>query len=977
MTRTTIRTLVLVVLLVVSVVAPFAAPAAAGTAAPSGMTTVPDSNITTDVPDGESVPLDASDLHGRILADSHASSLEVVVTTPEHADEVMASGDANVIGSGDIAVVVRDSEHHSGRDIAVDASLLKNTLGYSPEMLYGTHSSGDTWRSPARYQDGYLQFHVEKFSSNAVTFSGSVSVQGTYGSDSSVQYDLSELDSASDPVVNLTGVMSTEWDNESASFLENGETMDVPVAGGLEPDGGAAGTEPVVVLTGHDASSSGGDSVSSSGGSEGPGTSFSGQFTIEEGVGDVDVLFAGTDDGSTGGNDGTMSLTVDGESYSDKSIDGSGDRNEWTVTLGPGTHSFEISSTEEMYAAEYEWSKDVSTVDPSVTFNTGENVSYSGTLSGGETVTETVDLSTATSSLEVAVDGIVSVDVQFRERTPTMDPSVGLNTQSGGAWANQTGVLSDGETTSLSINKSALQEGTNTLEVAVGDGSLSADAPAPKVGIEYSHDAAAEKTVNYQAEQWSERYNVSHTYATQREDASLTVPFAQDVAEIRSVEKRVGGGDWETVPESSYALDGTTMDVDLGTVQENTTVDVRAVGGTVDAQNMSITVLEPSAPGERLDSRIEVMSAGTNPRIEVGDNRVTYAYNESWSADDSALFAGGDQTLRLPSADSGGTFRASTIPVEVSPVSGDVAVSVNEPQTTEPTFFVEPGSNPDNEVEYTYLNAKDDTKYILYSQTDSVVRDSGTASSPITLTDDDSEETLQFQIDDDGTSSSDSDSSGSGVLGPIPEAPSPGGGGVSGTTLLALVAVAGVAVVGLTVWRRRTGTSPASAVGESRSFLSSIGSTLAWMGRGLGRAVSWVAARPYVAGGLGALTAVVLVATGAVSLPAGATVFILVVGAPVVSYYVLVRVFGAGMIAWGAVTAVSVIMGFELLGNDVFGTLVGSEAFPIVAIGAIVIAYRGLQMYQSAKSTPQEKNEIVFETDGGDDGEDSSGGESK
>jgi len=963
MTRKT-RSLVLVVLLVVSVLAPFAAPAAASTAAPSGMTTVPDSNITTDVPDGESVPLDASDLHGRILADQYASSLEVVITTPEHADEVMQSGDANVIGSGDVAVVVRDSEHHSGRDIAVDASILKQTLGYSPTMLYGTHSSGETWRSPATYTDGYLQFHIERFSSNAVTFSGSVSVTGTYGPDSSVQYNLSELDSASDPVVNLTGALNAENETVSGSGSSS-----ISIGGNVKPVAQSGSGDPTLTLE-----SAGNALLSKTPNTQSDSVFVAHSLSSGSEMTDVSVELENRADQSE-----TATIYY---SYDDTGGDADdiklGEKTVGSFYIETFTSSFNPDDTDLSNGGIYVSS---TTTDMKVrdTQIGGTDPEFTTSINGqtfnvnapaGSPVTKSVDLPAGTSELSITgASAGASWSLAHRERTQTSDASVGLNTEDGGAWANQTGVLSDGETASLSINKSALQTGTNTLEVGVGDGSLSADAPTPKVKLNYTHDAAAEKSVDYAAEQWSERYNVSHTYASDREDASLTVPFASDVTEIREVEKRVGGNSWETVPTSSYTLDDTTMTVDLGSVPENTTVDVRAVGGTVEAVNMSINVLEPTAPGDRLNSRIEVTSASSNARINTGSERVTYAYNESWSgADDSALFAAGDQTLRLDGAATGSTFRASTIPVEVNPVSGDVAVSVEDAKTIEPTFVVEPGSVTGDEVDYTYLNAQDEKPYILYSVTDSVVHDSGTASSPITLTDDDSPETLQFQLDDDGTNVSEStDDNTGGPLGPVDVGDAAEGLPVSGTVLI--VGVLLVGGVSLFVVRRRYGATPtgtsaggaASTAGSAASgVLGIVTSAFAWLGYFIRGTASYFTSHPYVAAGVGAVGVIGMFATGVFSIDTEIQQYLTILGSLLAVYMLLTRTGTFTLGRFGVFAGVAIVLALEFINPGSISSALGagiSDAFVVIIMAALALywLYSRRQKAKAEASTPDIK----------------------
>ncbi|WP_256289947.1 hypothetical protein [Halobellus inordinatus] len=244
-----IASAVLAFVLALSLVAPALGGALAGSAAaaPSGMVTVADSQITQEVPEGESIPVSAADLEGAVLASSgHADSLEVIATTPGHADEVMGT-DANVVGSGQMALVFRDSADHESREIAVDAGLLREALGYTPETVRGTHSSGETWRSEATYEDGSLVMTIESFSSNTVTFSGAVDISMTGATTgTSAQWELSDYDSASGVTINTTGVKSTETDSIAVSAATNGQTVSADIAGNIDVEDSAE-----VVLTGH------------------------------------------------------------------------------------------------------------------------------------------------------------------------------------------------------------------------------------------------------------------------------------------------------------------------------------------------------------------------------------------------------------------------------------------------------------------------------------------------------------------------------------------------------------------------------------------------------------------------------------------------------------------------------------------------------------------------------------------------------
>jgi hypothetical protein len=106
--------------------------------------------------------------------------------------------DSAVIDGDGMAVVLRDDQNSAGREIAIDAGTLQDALGYRPQAIHGTHEDGSEWTASAEYVDGYLVFDVPHFSSNTVTFSGSVDISMTSATDSTTaEWSLSDYDAAS------------------------------------------------------------------------------------------------------------------------------------------------------------------------------------------------------------------------------------------------------------------------------------------------------------------------------------------------------------------------------------------------------------------------------------------------------------------------------------------------------------------------------------------------------------------------------------------------------------------------------------------------------------------------------------------------------------------------------------------------------------------------------------------------------------
>lgn len=942
--------LLLAAFIVASVLVPSLGAAVAASSpppGPSGMVGVPDSNMEDLRPAGVETSVDARDLSGSVAVSEHAATTEVALVTTDQADAVArgatpskAALDAvcsspaagknptfDCDAGGSFALAISDGEHHAGREVAVETSVLRDALGHVPETLtIRNNETGETWTSHATVEDGWLVADVAHFSSNAVTWSGEVSLSGSPATNGTqYAYNLSDLDAASDPAVTLTGYTATEWDNESASGLVDGDSLPLDVGGNLAPTGPASGSPEIAVTnpSGEVATAyqAGGthtywvgdpwDSLLSSDYRiDNPPSSLSAVTVNVAQTGgsatfDVYVNDGGTPDNTHG--EGTLvasgvsapSSTGNFTIQFDQSVSLSNDTAtlEFVTTSASGSSAFHLEADDSASETYFTYDTDdgstgtesaagqiyYGTSGPvNATVSTGSDSVELSSVPDGGTRTRLLDVALSDSAVDVALNtsGSVNAELRMQERTQTEDITLGLN----GNTTTHSGTLADGETANLTLDSASLAEGENLVNVSVGDGTLTSDAPAPKVGLDYSHDASSNQTVDYVAERWSERYNVSKTFASDRESASLMVPFAGEVIGIRDVDKRVDGADWQTVATSSYSLEETTMTVELGSVTENTTVDVRAVGSKVDPAGMGIEVLEASKPGERLDSEISVTSVtGNEPRIGLPGSQVTYAYNESWPASDTTVFASdGTQTLHVHGAETGAMFRVSTIPVEVAAESGDVRLEVTDPRQSEPEFRVSKGPNGlDTDVAYTLLGAESGADYVLYSDTNGIVRDSGTANSPITLSDDDSGELLVFLQDSDSSSSSDSLDSDSGVIGGPVER-------VSGWNSLPAIMLAFAAVeIALFVVDRRIG-SPGTAgvtvpyVGWNVSLPG--GGLLFWVGT----VTVGVLSLEFASGG--AVWAAV--AAGVRRALNAQGDFLLIVGALIVAYIVYKRVTG-------------------------------------------------------------------------------------
>jgi len=281
------------------------------------------------------------------------------------------------------------------------------------------------------------------------------------------------------------------------------------------------------------------------------------------------------------------------------------------------------------------------------------------------------------------------------------------------------GTLADGETVSITASNSSLVEGENVLNVTVGDGSLSSDAPSPSVGLKYTHTASDAQTVDYSATKWQESYNVSKTFGSARESASLSVPFDGSVVEVTNVEIRRGGsGSWSTIDSANYEFDGTSLTVDVGAVDGGEQVEVRATGWKVQVVGGSVDVVEPTVLGDKLNTLIEVTNHTDEFRIVTSGStdRVPFAASESWTTPkDYAAVENGKTSLHLPAAGEGSTARVRASSIAVEP-SGGIEVQIVD--DGEPRFSLRPGDTAGSDrVEVEWFGGVQGETYKLQSIT--------------------------------------------------------------------------------------------------------------------------------------------------------------------------------------------------------------------------------------------------------------------
>jgi len=1051
-----------------------------------GMNTVPDTHIRQLSNDQGETPPEPTN----VRASAGSQTMQVSTTTVE----------------GEPALVLEDDRTHSGRWVSVSTKWMQEVHGSVPETVTIRHESGDTYAADVEVREDSAAFYVREFSSNTVTFSGEVQINGDPAQDGSeFTYDINDLDSASEPSINLTGVTATENETQTAT-ITNGGSMSVSLAGNAEPTGPSANNEPTVTLTGYpgdseivveddgnltavDADGSttnlgiSARGVGGVGDFDGDGTvdtvfeqngvikwtdgstvestgvsvdyttlsalaDFDGDGSLEvmfhdtsdnikyvgadgtvtdtganvgpdgpAGVGDLDgdgvpeVAFISTDNiikwvgadgtvGSTGAttdsygkigavgdidSDGTLEITYVDDGDFIRTTTPSGTTTGLTTTSSGNDLGPELVDIDDDGDLEQPFSVDggvkhvdasgnVGTVNGTLSYagmggygnadNDGtknpsvdidgdgtDEVSVDGKHTGSQTF-EVANLTTADESWDVSVSGTVDVTLNVTERTVTKDPAVELN----GVVYQYDGLLADGAVAELTANQSDLREGTNTVNVSVGDGSLSSDAPTPSVALDYSHDASGAKTVTYTGGQWRESYNVSKSYASNRTNAALTIPFQTDVIKLSTVEYRVDDGSWQT---ATYTLDGTTATVELGNVSAGETIDVRATGSAVNVIDGEITVTEPTPPGEPLNSTISIDSAGDRPRIETANDTLLYvdadAPDTSYEPADRMVYdqQSPGQRLHLDNVTGGETAQIKSLPVNVTPRSGAVELTVVDANRSAPEFQVRPSDSEGDTVEYTFRNTEDGEEYILYSTSEGVQRDSATASSPVTLVDDDSSETLAILL---GSSST---SSGGG-----------GGGGGGGGPLVVeagplsqidadltgpLLIISAVVAFGLLLWLGRrfdlvdTGDRGDTVVETARSTANTL------------------LANEAVVGGVVVIGAIAVWRYALIP-PETATVGVLA-AIPAGIFLALRQLGGANpdiRVVAGS-SAVALVLGTEVLAPGTLGAAVQRLAggldpvLPLLAIGGIALAWRAVSAWRSEASTPDRVTEVDFQ----------------
>jgi len=676
---------------------------------PPGFVNVPDANVESDLPPSTPMGEVASRMEGRVLASSNASTLDVIVTNPGRAKKY---SDGAVLGGGPIAIVLRDDVNHAGREVALPADVVRDVLGYVPDEAYGTHEDGSTWQRPTTVQGESLVFEVPHFSTNTVTFASAVELTGSPAvNGTQYEYGLTEPSGASDVTVNVTGALNAENETVSGSGSSS-----ISIGGNVKPVAQSGSGDPTLTLE-----SAGNALLSKTPNTQSDSVFVAHSLSSGSEMTDVSVELENRADQSE-----TATIYY---SYDDTGGDADdiklGEKTVGSFYIETFTSSFNPDDTDLSNGGIYVSS---TTTDMKVrdTQIGGTDPEFTTSINGqtfnvnapaGSPVTKSVDLPAGTSELSITgASAGASWSLAHRERTQTSDAAVELN---GNNETVVSGTLADGEKATATLPSEWLVEGTNRVNVSVGDGSLTADAPTPSVGLTYSHDAARTFSTDYEGSKWREVYSVATNYSDAREDVSLRIPFEGNVVDVGNVVVRVDG---DQQPAEDVTMTDGTLRVDVGAVPADVPVEVNATGRKVVVQNGAIDVVEPTIMGDDLATKIDVVSRSEGFAIDVSGTSdadlVHHLTSASYTPSEFvALEPGGSQVLHLPAASAGSTATVTTAPLSITPEGGGVEAIVED--ASEPRFSLRHGnySTGADDVVVTYRAPIAGETYRLYSVT--------------------------------------------------------------------------------------------------------------------------------------------------------------------------------------------------------------------------------------------------------------------
>lgn len=901
----------------------------------SGTVVTPEGDTLEEVDDTSRDPLDGLNA----IPTSHLQDQESPTVQASAGAQTMRVETTTV--DGEPALNLSDERTHDGRWVSVPTDWFNRTHGEVPAVARIAHEKNGTYTEAIQVRGDSAAFYVRGFSTNTVTFGGELvirdqpAINGTGHS-----YQLNSRDSVDDFTVNLTGTLNSET-----------ESFTVSQAGGTTEVGSFDGTETVT-----DAN-----------------ISLTGQRKVDSSTGDSSVsqvreiyfwLRADSDFASI-----TWELTKNGTQVASNSASYSGQRGKEyftaSVTVNNSKHAnFGLRAPErDTYDARL---IEVRSAPPrNISVSHGGSVTPVKDLSVGETTTVSLPNLSTSETVSVSTDsGALDATLTGTERTAPSNITLQLNSES----VSYNGTLGDGESVELDVNKSMLRDGTNNITVLVGNGSSTSDGPAPAVDMVYRHSLESPRSVIYESEALSERYNISKTYTTPRENATLTIPHVRTVLSMRSVEYRINeSGGWASVPQSAADLSGTTLTVDVSElagspVPEGTTVEVRSVGSRVDAHNAEISVVRATPVGFDLDSRVRLDSWSSDSYLEVGQTPqgglVHYARNESYAAESEyvEIYADGSQQFYAPNASSGAEVTLNTLSARVDPEKNSIRVRVPESaNATNTKFVVEPASVVGDSWTAEYVAGTDGQWYAVV---DSEGEQLAAAEKPNAL-EVDRDDVGLVSIEPTDPQGGPSESVGGGIFATFTSGNLP--------SLLALFGGVGLLFVAGTRPRSSRGAidGVAGAVGGLFGRIprvgGPVGSAVETALSGAGSAIVSVGENRLLTGAVGAAVAVAAAQAGLFTLGSEAGAIIAVGGIAIASLFLLRQAEAFTTARWIAIVGVSGVVALQGLGEtDLIGELVNSDAFLIVVLIAGYAAIQLVREYRANNSPNDDRPQIII-----------------
>ena len=596
-------------------------------------------------------------------------------------------------------ISVTDDRNHEGREVSVSLNAIEQTVDEIPDQIRGYNSETGAWTSEVRITNGSVVVDVPHFSTNEIAFTGSLEISADPAVDGDrFEYAVRDAESVSDATLSLTGETATNWQNTSASDLQDGDTVQLDINGNADPTGPSPAGEPTVTITGAGGSYNIVDSEGD--GDAGSQKIFLGDDTYDDvnklaaefspsASGDVTAISVNIAEAYGSEYDPQVDVYIDSGAADTTYGEGTLVASSWSPNWTTGQQSFELDNSYNVTAGEtYEVefvptasdndgstdnlriATDISADQDRLTTNSGggyatdswaditfwgpgntsdpkididgdgsTEVSVSDDLSLGDSVTREVSsLSVGDHTAVISTaKGAVNADFRIQERTQTTDPSIDINSDSESQTVSHSGTLDDGETVDLSdsIDESIIR-GNVSIDVAVSE-SVN-DRPKGQVGLNYSHSATDYRSVDYVGEEFSERYSFSYQWPGDRANAEIRIPWASDrIVDIRSVE--LNGEQYD-----QWSTDDGELVIDVGSVQSGDVTNVTAVGSKIQVSGAEVRVTDPTTRGADLDSQLEIVETTSDQvSIDVGGtyhvadrDRLIYAPDDhvSWTDPD-------------------------------------------------------------------------------------------------------------------------------------------------------------------------------------------------------------------------------------------------------------------------------------------------------------------------------------------------------